>query len=301
MISPAEAAKLANLELIARRIVEGFLVGLHRSPFQGFSVEFSDYRSYQPGDSPDRIDWRVYGRIERLYVRRYEEETNLQAYLLLDTSGSMGYPIGGPYTKLDYALFLSAALAYLLIQQRDAVGLYAFDEGIHTFLPARARRTWARQLFTVLEPFRGAPPRPRRSALAQTLHQVAEKLRRRSLILLMSDGFVEPGEEEAFTRALAHLNAQKHEVLFFRIWDEATEKYFQLPLQPLQLIDLETRRKTHIHTLEIQALYLEHFQRWERQLHKFCTAHQIDLIPIDMRQDFFTPLYRYLLKRQRLL
>ncbi|MCX7764094.1 MAG: DUF58 domain-containing protein [Bacteroidia bacterium] len=300
MIRPEQAAQLENLELIARQIVEGFLVGLHRSPYQGFSVDFSEYRPHQPGESMEKVDWRVYARTERLYTRRYEEETNLRAYLLLDTSGSMRYPQKAPYTKLDYALFLGAALAYLLIQQRDAVGLYAFDERIHIYLPARARRTWLRRLFMELEPLRGAAPAARLTLLPQTLHTVAERLRRRSLILLLSDGFVSPGQEEDFMRALARLRYSGHEVLFFRIWDERTEKRFELPLEPLRLIDIESRREVKVHPLEMQALYQSHFQRWEARLKSFCRQQRIDWVEIDTTQDFFEPLRRYLLKRQRI-
>lgn len=300
MIRPEQAAQLANLELIAREIVEGFMVGLHRSPYQGFSVEFSEYRPYEAGEGMDRVDWRVYARSERLYVRRYEEETNLRAYLLLDTSGSMRYPLKAPYTKLDYALFLGAALAYLLIQQRDAVGLYAFDETIHTYLPARARRSWLRRLFTALEPLRGASPAARLTLLPQTLHAVADKLHRRSLILLLSDAFLPPEAEEGFLQALARLRYGGHEVLFLRIWDEKTEKRFELPLEPLRLIDIESRREVKVHPLELQALYQAHFQQWEGRLRAFCARYRIDWVEVDMAQDFFEPLRRYLLKRARL-
>ncbi|MCS7296965.1 MAG: DUF58 domain-containing protein [Bacteroidia bacterium] len=299
MIRPEHAAQLANLELIAKEIVEGFLTGLHRSPFQGFSVEFSEYRPYQAGESLERVDWRVFARSERLYVRRYEEETNLQAYLLLDTSGSMRYPIGVTHTKLDYAIFLGAALAYLLIQQRDAVGLYAFDEKIHTYLPSRSRRSWLRRLFLALEPFRGAPPLPRLTLLPEVLHHIAERLRRRSLLLLLSDGFTP--QPESFWRALARLRYQGHEILFLRIWDEKTEKRFELPLEPLRLIDIESRQEVKIHPLEMQAIYQNYFQKWENDFLTFCRKNLIDWVMIDREGDFFEPLRSYLIKRARLL
>ncbi|MCX7606194.1 MAG: DUF58 domain-containing protein [Bacteroidia bacterium] len=300
MIRPEEAAQLENLEFIARQIVEGFLVGLHRSPYQGFSVEFSEYRPYQPGDTPDQIDWRVFARTERLYVRRYEEETNLQAYLLIDTSGSMRYPLKSTHTKLDYALFLGAALAYLLLQQRDAVGLYLFDEQIHTALPARSRRSWLRRLLMEMEPLRNAPSAPRLSLLPTTLHTLAEKLKRRSLLLLLSDGFVDPSEEHSFQQALAHLHYRGHEILFFRIWEERSEKRFELPLEPLRLIDVETQRAVKIHPLEIQAIYRDFFQRWEEKLKNFCYKHRIDWVEVDIAENFFSPLRKYLLKRQKM-
>ncbi|MCS6894908.1 MAG: DUF58 domain-containing protein [Bacteroidia bacterium] len=300
MIRPEQAAQLANLEIVARQIVEGFLVGLHRSPYQGFSVEFSEYRPYQQGEGLDKVDWRVFARSERLYTRRYEEETNLQAYLLIDTSGSMHYPLKSPYTKLDYALFLGAALAYLLIQQRDAVGLYVFDENIQYVLPARARRTWLRRILLELESLRKRISGGRLTMLPQVMGVVAERLRRRSLILLLSDGFVLPENEGAFMRGLARLRHDGHEVIFFRIWDEKTERRFELPLEPLRLIDIESRREVKIHPLEMQLLYQSHFQTWENRLKTFCIRQRIDWVEVDLASDFFEPLRRYLLKRQRM-
>ena len=301
MISPAEAARLKNLELIARTIVEGFLVGLHRSPFQGFSVEFSEYRPYQPGHSLDQIDWRVFARTNRLYVRRYEEETNLQAYLLIDTSGSMRYPTTSTPKKLDYALFLAAALAYLLIQQRDAVGLYLFDERIRQYLPARSRQTWLRRLFQALEPYRNASPEKASTLLPQTLHQIADRLKRRSLLILLSDFFLSEEDPAPLFRAIARLRLAGHDLLLIRIWDEKTEKYFQLPTEPLHLLSAEEAHQVKIHPLEIATLYQTYINTYEEKLRRFCLGLKIDYLPIDLGTSFFVPLYQYLLKRARLL
>jgi uncharacterized protein (DUF58 family) len=301
MISPAEAARLKNLELIARTIVEGFLVGLHRSPFQGFSVEFSEYRPYQPGHSLDQIDWRVFARTNRLYVRRYEEETNLQAYLLIDTSGSMRYPTTAAPKKLDYALFLSAALAYLLIQQRDAVGLYLFDERIRQYLPARSRQTWLRRLFQALEPYRNASPEKAPTLLPQALHQIADRLKRRSLLILLSDFFLAEEDPEPLLQAIARLRLAGHDLLLIRIWDEKTEKYFQLPTEPLHLLSAEDAHQVKIHPIELAPLYQTYITTYEEKLRRFCLGLKIDYLPIDLGTSFFVPLYQYLLKRARLL
>ncbi len=301
MISPAEAARLKNLELIARTVVEGFLVGLHRSPFQGFSIEFSEYRPYQPGHSLDQIDWRVFARTNRLYVRQYEEETNLQAYLFVDISGSMRYPVQAPLKKLDYALFLSAALAYLLIHQRDAVGLYLFDEKIRHYLPARARYTWLRRIFQVLEPYRGASSERAPTLLPQTLHHIAERLKRRSFILLLSDFFLAEESPEPLLKAIARLRHSGHELLLIRIWDETTEKHFQLPIEPLQLLNAEEPHEVKIHPIELAALYQNYITDYEEKLRRFCLGLKIDYLPIDLATSFFVPLYQYLIKRSRLL
>lgn len=301
MISPAEAARLKNLELIARTIVEGFLVGLHRSPFQGFSVEFSEYRPYQPGHSLDQIDWRVFARTNRLYVRRYEEETNLQAYLLIDTSGSMRYPTTSTPKKLDYALFLSVALAYLLIQQRDAVGLYLFDERIRQYLPARSRQTWLRRLFQTLETYRNASPEKAPTLLPQALHQIADRLKRRSLLILLSDFFLSEEDPEALLQAIARLRLAGHDLLLIRIWDEKTEKYFQLPTEPLHLLSAEDAHQVKIHPIEIATLYQTYINTYEEKLRRSCLGLKIDYLSIDLGTSFFVPLYQYLLKRARLL
>lgn len=212
----------------------------------------------------------------------------------------MRYPRKAPYKKLDYALFVAAALAYLMIQQRDAVGLYLFDESVRMALPARSRRSWLRRLFLAMEPYRDAAPAPLGSQLALALHAVAERLKRRSLLVLLSDGFVLPEAQAAFQQALARLRFAGHEVLFIRIWDEKTEKNFQLPLEPLRLVDIETRREVKIHPLEMQSTYQAHFAQWEAQLQRFCMRHRIDWVAVDMEESFFAPLKRYLLKRQRL-
>lgn len=300
MISPQAAAQLQNLELIARQIVEGFLAGLHRSPYQGLSVEFSEYLPYQPGHSLDQIDWRVFARTDRLYIRRYEAETNLQAYLLLDTSGSMRYPTQTRPHKLDYALFLAAALAHLLITQRDAVGLYLLADQIQTYLPARARHSWLRRIFLALEPLRGAPPASLSTQLPHLLHNVVERLRRRSLILLFSDLLLDEGGLEPFFKGLAHLRHQGHEVIVFRIWHEKTESAFALPTEPLQLISLESGKALKVHPIDLIALYQAHMSQYESQLKRFCQRLQIDYVTVDLEEPFFKPLYTYLLKRARL-
>ncbi len=301
MISPAEAARLKNLELIARTIVEGFLVGLHRSPFQGFSVEFSEYRPYQPGHSLDQIDWRVFARTNRLYVRRYEEETNLQAYLLIDLSGSMRYPVASPLKKLDYALLLAAALAYLLIHQRDAVGLYLFDEQIRHYLPARARLTWLRRIFQTLEPYRGAAPEKAPTLLPRALHHIADRLKRRSFLILLTDFFIADDAPEPLLQAIARLHHAGHELLLIRIWDETTEKHFQLPIEPLHLFNAEEPHEVKIHPIELASLYQSYITAYEEKLRRFCLGLKIDYLPIDLTTSFFVPLYQYLLKRSRFL
>jgi len=212
-LDPAVIARIGSMELRARTIVEGFLSGLHRSPYKGFSVEFAEYRQYMQGDDLSTIDWKVYARSDRYYVKKYEEETNLDCHLLLDVSGSMGYA-SASVTKLDYGCYLAASLAYLMTRQRDAVGLIAFDERIVTRLPASARPGHLHALLATLE--RLAPGA--RSDVSKPLHQLAEALTKRSMAVLVSDLLDEP---EQVLKGLKHLRFRGTDVIVFHVLDAA--------------------------------------------------------------------------------
>ncbi|MGQ9864281.1 MAG: DUF58 domain-containing protein [Bacteroidia bacterium] len=299
-LMPTYLAQFKNLELIAKKLVEGFISGLHRSPHQGFSVEFSEFRPYQPGEILRNIDWRLFARREKLYTRRYREETNLRAYLLVDVSDSMRYPPQSSVTKLEYALYLAAGLAYLLLSQRDAVGLYTFDHQIRDFLPAKARSTWLRPILLTLEKWRTAPPTfMRRTELSPILHTLAEKFHRRSLILLFSDLWSEESPQKLL-RALAHLTYRKHEVLLFHIWDAATERDLLIPNRPLHLKDLETAQKIAIHPSELRSAYQTIVSEYFHALQSQAQSLTIEWIEADIQKSFFPLLQTYLLKRQKL-
>ena len=220
MLDPGLLSRLSGLDLLARVVVEGFLLGLHRSPYRGFSVEFSQYRPYMPGDEIRTIDWKVYARTDRLYVKQYEEETNLFAHLLLDVSGSMEVAGEGEgaVSKLDYGRWLAAALAYLLVRQQDAVGLAAFDDDIVEFLPARGGRGHLESLLQVLARLSLTGG----TDLGAPLHRVAERIGRRGLVVLISDlqppaGGDAAGQLEELVRGLAHLRFEGHEVILFHV------------------------------------------------------------------------------------
>lgn len=299
-LTPSYLSQLKNLELIAKKLVEGFISGLHRSPHQGFSVEFSEFRPYQPGEMLRNIDWRLFARREKLYTRRYREETNLRAYLLVDVSDSMRYPPKSPVTKLEYALYLASGLAYLLLTQRDAVGLYTFDHQIRDFLPAKARGTWLRPILSTLEKWRTAPPTfSRRTELSPILHTIAEKLHRRSLILLFSDLWSEETPQKLL-RALAHLMHQKHEVLLFHTWDVTTERDLLIPNRPLHLKDLETAQKITIHPSELRNAYQSLVKEYFHTLQNQARGLTIEWVDADIQKNFFPLLQTYLLKRQKL-
>jgi len=244
-LQPEFVSTLKNLDFVARMIVEGFLVGLHKSPYHGFSVEFSEHRQYMPGDNIRDIDWKVYGRTDRYYIKQFEEETNLKAYLLLDISGSMQYA-SGKVRKIDYARYLAAALTYLFIKQRDAVGLITFSDTIHQFLPPKSSPSYINYILHALS---RVELKQKKTIISETLHSLAEKIKRRGLVILLTEFLYE--DPEHILEGLKHFRHYKHEILVFNILDpndryfdfqdEVTfvdSKYTLLPLSTLALKSL---------------------------------------------------------------
>ncbi|HOT95597.1 MAG TPA: DUF58 domain-containing protein [bacterium] len=289
-LEPATVSKLHNLNLVARLVVEGFITGLHRSPYHGFSVEFAEHRPYMPGDDIRHIDWKVYAKTHRYYLKEYEEETNLKAWLLLDASASMGYG-SGAVTKLQYATFLAAALAYLMIGQRDAVGLVTFDKTIRRYLPPRSISSY---LSLLLQEMQNTTP----SAItdvAQTLHQMAERIHRRGLIMLFSDLLDEP---QRIISGLKHFRHNHHEVIVFHLLDPL-ERSFDFSEEGL-FIDIEngdtmTTQPWHIRG-DYRRLMAGHIETLRRQ----CRENRIDYVLMDTGVSFEGALLQYLSKRQRI-
>ncbi len=302
-VHPAALLQLQSLELKARLIVEGYLTGLHRSPYHGFSVEFAEHRAYQPGENPRTIDWRVYGRTERLFVKRYEEETNLRAHLIVDVSDSMRYPQqAGLMSKLQYAVHLSAALGYLLLRQRDAVGLTLFDSAVRTFLPARAQASWLRQVLGALEAQLALPAdRTRTTAAPEVLHALVPKLGRRALVAVVSDLLPDADGTERLFKALQHLRHARHEVLLLQVMDWASEVRLELPQQPLRLRDLEGPDELRLHPAELRADYVAAMQRHQFELGRRCRELQIERLELDIRQPYDRALGAYLRRRALML
>lgn len=291
--TPAEVAGLGRLDLIARLVVEGFLVGLHRSPYHGFSVEFAEYRQYIPGEPVTHMDWRVFAKTDRHYLKVFAEETNLRATLLVDASASMGFSAdGGRPTKLGYARLLAAALAHMLLRQNDAVGLEVFDESPRAAVPARAVK---RQLFHVLKHLDRLEP-GHGTALGSMLHRVAERLPRRGLMLLFSDLMDEP---EDVLSGLKHLRHRGHEVIVFQVLDPR-----ELDLdfkREARFIDLE--RPDHELRLEpahVRAHYRERVAAWRETLRRGCRRQHVDLVEIVTDTPFDRALLAYLSKRKRM-
>lgn len=295
-LSPEIVSRLARLDLIAKTVVEGYITGLHKSPYHGFSTEFAEHRQYMPGDSLRYVDWKVYGRTDRLYIKRFEEETNCKSHILLDVSGSMDFRHGGPVSKLRYATMLAAALSYLMLRQRDAAGLMTFAEKIHTYLPPRSVQS---QLTEILKALTNTDA----SGTARTpviLHTLAERLAVRGLVIVISDLVFDGGEQEDadFLKGLKHFRHDGHEVLVFHVLDPA-EKTFDFSGET-RFVDLESGKEIATQPSLIREEYLA---RYTNRLSSLIRGmHDISVEYVELKTDvpYDRALTEYLAKRKRL-
>lgn len=292
-LQPEVVARIKNLELIAKFIVEGFLVGLHKSPFHGFSVEFSEHRQYMPGDNIRDIDWKVWGRTDRYYIKRYEEETNLKAYILLDISGSMGYT-SHKVTKLQYASYLAAAFSYMFLKQRDAVGLVLFSDQIHKLLPAKSTRSYLKFILKELEQ---AKTQQSKTNISQTLHLLAEKVKRRGLIILLSEFLYE--DTNRILEGLQHFRHYGHEVLVFNILDP-NDRFFDFG-DEATFVDMETGEQIKTQPYLIKEDYRNLIESFYQELTTECRGMQIDFQNIMTNESFDKAILKYLIKRQKMV
>jgi uncharacterized protein (DUF58 family) len=290
LLRPEVVARIENLELVARQVVEGFIAGLHRSPYHGFSVEFAEYRQYMPGDAVRNVDWKVFGKTDRYYVKLFEEETNLRATLLLDASGSMAFGPGG-LTKLRYGTLLAASFAYLLVRQRDAAGLVTFDDKIRGYVPPRSVRRHLLYLFRLLSEIEPGST----TAISETLHEMAERIKRRGLMILISDLMDDP---DRVLGGLKHFRHRNHEVLVFHLLDDVELKLgFD---REAEFVDLETSETLRTQPWFLRRQYTENVQAWIRHLNRECREHTIDYNLITTSTPFEAALHGYLSRRARM-
>jgi uncharacterized protein (DUF58 family) len=298
-LDPTVVSRLSGMELKARLIVEGFIAGMHRSPYHGFSVEFAEYRQYMQGDNIKNLDWKVFGKTDRFYVKVYEEETNLKSTILLDKSGSMGFSSAGgsekdkhiAIDKLTYGGLLAASLSYMMIHQQDAVSLCAFDDQIRTLLPHRSVRKHLFFLLANLENLEAGS----RTRISSALHYIAERIRRRGLIILISDLMDNP---DKILMGLKHFRHRKHEVIVFHILDPR-----ELDLDyrdEVEFRDLESDRRVRVEPAFLREQYSEQVQKWIKRLDRGCKAHQIDYNLLTTQTPFDQALTTYLNKRVRM-
>lgn len=296
----AAVRSFENLEFLARQLVDGFITGLHQSPYHGFSVEFSEHRLYNPGESTRHIDWKVFARTDKLFVKRYEEETNLRAHLLLDVSPSMYYPAPG-HDKLKFSILAAAALTTLLTRQRDAVGLVTFADAVELQTPVRSTSTHRHTLLLALQQLLERPPAPksgRGTDVAGAIHAIAQQIPKRSLVILFSDMLGRgPAEQNAALAALQHLKHQHHEVLLFHVLDRVTEANFEFAERPYIFEDVETGLEIKLQPSQIKDQYRAAMTAYEQELALRCGQLRIDFVPVDVREPFEKVLYAYLVKR----
>lgn len=291
-----------NLELLAKHIVEGFITGLHRSPFHGFSVEFAEQRIYNQGESIKHIDWKLFGRTERLYTKRYEEETNLRSQIILDTSSSMLFPYQDKNlgSKLSFSIFTIAALIYLLRKQRDAVGLSLFTDQINLQTKSKLSLAHSQVLFSELDKLlKQRENQKKQTTIAKVLHQVAESIHKRSMVIIFSDLMTGDSEEELMS-ALQHLRYNKHEVILFHVIDKQHEMDFEFQNRPYKFIDLETGSVVRLNPADIKEDYRKFTKSFRENLKNKCGQYKIDFIEADINKNFKDVLLPYLIKRRKL-
>ncbi|MBT3208216.1 MAG: DUF58 domain-containing protein [Bacteroidetes bacterium] len=291
-----------NLEFIAKQVVEGFITGLHRSPFHGFSVEFAEHRLYNQGESTKHIDWKLFARTEKLFVKRYEEETNLRSHLIVDTSSSMNFPFdAGVLNKLSFSAYSAAALIYLLRKQRDAVGLTLFSDKIELHTDAKLSVIHSKLLYSELSKLlqEKSVKEKKQTKTSTILHQIAESIHQRSLVILFSDMFENENFEEIFP-ALQHLRYNKHEVILFHVFDKKRELEFDFKNRPYKFIDLETGDEVKFNPNDVRGEYISNINKHFNEIKLRCGQYKIDLINADINQDFKEVLLPYLIKRSKL-
>lgn len=301
------ARQYSGLELFARGVVEGFLTGLHKSPYHGFSVEFSEHRAYNNGETTKNVDWKLFAKTEKLFVKKYEEETNLRCQLVLDNSSSMYFPeldtnrAEGMRNKIDFAVHACAAFMYLLRTQRDASGLTIYNEGVEEHLPAKVAMSHQQLLLGKLEELlKFESPAPKPTNTIHALHEIAEKLPRRSMVMLFSDLFDSSDRTEELFQALQHLRYNQHEVVVFNVVDKALEYELDYDNRPYTFSDLETGEKLNLNPNQIQKAYKEATSKFEKELKVRCGQFNIDYNLVDIQKGFSPLFLAYLSKRARM-
>ncbi|QXV65353.1 DUF58 domain-containing protein [Mucilaginibacter achroorhodeus] len=295
--------QLANLELLARQVVEGFITGLHQSPFHGFSVEFAEHRLYNSGESVKNIDWKLFARTDKLFVKQFEEETNLRCYLLLDTSSSMNFPAIGQ-SKLQFSVYAIASLMYLFKKQRDAFGLCLFSDKMDWISEARSTSAHLFYLFAQLESAFEQQKQKTETNISQTLHYIANNIHQRSMVIIFSDMLENGMSEEkgqALFAAIQHLRYRKHEILIFNVMDKAHELDFGFDNRPHHFVDMETGSEIRIHPNQVRDTYRDAIKNYRHQLALKCAQYGVELIDADISQGYDHILKSYLIKRNRMI
>lgn len=295
--------QLASLELLARQVVEGFITGLHQSPFHGFSVEFAEHRLYNNGESVKNIDWKLLARTDKLFVKQFEEETNLRCYLLLDTSSSMNFPEKG-VNKLQFSIYAIASLMHLFKRQRDAFGLCLFSDKVDWLSSAKSTTTHLFHLYAELEKAYNNPKINTVTNITQVLHHVANEIHQRSMVIIFSDmleNSLNPEKLQSLFAAVRHLKFSKHEVVIFNVNDKQKELDFNFDNRPHHFIDMESGAEIKVHPGKVRDAYQASLSHYRHQLELKCAQYHIDLVDVDINAGYHEVLKTYLAKRNKMI
>ncbi len=296
---------LSNIELLAKQVVEGFIIGMHKSPFHGFSVEFAEHRLYNQGEPTKNIDWKVYARTDKLFTKKFEEETNLRCQIVIDCSSSMRFPeVDGAdnttVNKLRFSALAAASLMNLLKRQRDAFGLSLFEQEVFKHTRCKSSLTHYRLLLSFLDELIRNPERGKSTSATDALHQVADSIHKRSMVVIFSDMFENGKNADELFSALQHLKHNKHEVVLFHVMDKAKEVDFEFSNRPYQFIDLETGEKIKLQSNQVKKYYKEKMTGFMEALKMKCLQYGVDFVEADINKGFNTILQAYLVKRSKM-
>lgn len=297
-----DVKQLENLELLAKQVVEGFIIGLHKSPFHGFSVEFAEHRLYNQGESTKDIDWRVYGRTDKMFVKKFEEETNLRCQIIIDTSSSMYYPKEeGKMNKLQFAALGAACIMNLLKKQRDAFGLSLFDNKLVEHTSCKSSTTHYQLLLTFLEKLINDDTLNKTTTTADALHQIADTIHKRSLVIIFSDMFENADDNEKLFAALQHLKFAKHEVILFHVNEKKHELDFEFQNSPYEFIDMESGESLKLQSNEIKEYYVSRMRTYLDEIKAKCLQFKIEFIEADINEGYNEILQKYVVKRSKMV
>ena len=302
-VSEVKSSEIKNLSLLAKQVVEGFITGIHKSPFHGFSVEFSEHKLYNTGESTRHIDWKLFAKTEKLYTKKYEEETNLRCHIVIDNSASMHYPIVKKQTlstlnKVGFSAIAAASLMEILKRQRDAVGLSIYADSYEYYAPEKGSERHRSMLLYQLEQLLVSTSKTSTDTY-KYLHEIAEKLHKRSLIFVFTDMFEPNKDNDVLFEALKHLKFNKHEVVLFHTYDGKTEFNFNFDNSPKKFIDVETGEEININTENVQEKYTESVGNYFKELKNKCLQYKIDYLPVDINTGYNTVLTSYLISRKK--
>lgn len=299
-----DVKSINNLELLAKQVVEGFIIGLHKSPFHGFSVEFAEHRIYNPGESTKNIDWKVYARSDKMFVKNYEEETNLRCQIVIDSSSSMYFPAkekgSKSLNKLEFSSLAAACLMNLLRKQRDAFGLSIFDEKLNFHSKCKSSTTHYNLLLSHLDQLINTPKNDVKTSAADCLHMIAESTHRRSMVAIFSDMFEDSESSQELFSAMQHLKHNKHEVILFHVTDKSKELEFDYDNRPYEFIDMESGERIKLQSNQIKSYYQDKVKTFKDELKMKSLQYNIDFVEVDINEGFHPILQSYLVKRSKM-